>query len=129
MVEPESAETVRARFSKVIMPKSGVHEMRGGRSTESPGVIRKSTLLSLKASPDTGAAYHQLRSQAFQPGCTSVGSKYEPSPISFPVTRRMPCAHTESASARKAVSDESQAPGASVSVEKQRVEKVGSPRP
>ena len=75
MVVLESAGTVRARFSKVNSPNSGDHVIVGGWSTAAPGAIWKSTLLSWKPSPETGAAYHQFKSQAFQPGWTSTGSK------------------------------------------------------
>jgi hypothetical protein len=34
---PESAGSVRPRFSKVNMLKSGVHEITGGASTNGPG--------------------------------------------------------------------------------------------
>ncbi len=67
IVEADSAATVRARFSNVISPRSGDQAITGGASTAGPGSIRKSTLLSWKPSPDTGAAYHQVRSQAFHP--------------------------------------------------------------
>src|SRR2546422_10751982 len=87
IVELESAGTVRARFSNVNSARSGDHVITGGVSTAGPGVILKSTLLSWKPSPETGAAYHQFKSHAFQPGWTTVGSKYEPSPTSFPVIR------------------------------------------
>jgi len=62
-----------------------------------------------------GAAYHQLRSNEFQPGCVRIGSKYEPSPTILPATRRIPCARRESAIASTTVHVESQPPGASVS--------------
>src|SRR2546428_336662 len=65
IVEVDSEATVRARFSNVIMPRSGDQAITGGASTPGPGSMRKSTLLSWKPSPDTGAAYHQVRSQAF----------------------------------------------------------------
>ena len=67
IVEVESAATVRARFSNVISPRSGDQVITGGASTVGPASIRKSTLLSWNPSPDTGAAYHQVRSQAFHP--------------------------------------------------------------
>src|SRR3989475_6269838 len=67
MVEAESAATVRARFSNVIRPRSGDQVITGGASSAGPGAMRKSTLLSWKPSPDTGAAYHHLRSHAFHP--------------------------------------------------------------
>src|SRR5881628_3481670 len=111
------ARTVPARFSNVNSARSGDHVITGGVSTAGPGVILKSTLLSWKPSPETGAAYHQFKSHAFQPGWTIVGSKYEPSPTSFPVMRRSPRARTESAMASIAVNAESHAPGASVSTE------------
>src|SRR3989441_8394684 len=117
IVELESAGTVRARFSNVNSARSGDHVITGGVSTAGPGVILKSTLLSWKPSPETGAAYHQFKSHAFQPGWTTVGSKYEPSPTSFPVMRRSLRARTESAMASIAVNAESHAPGASVSTE------------
>src|SRR5437899_12470039 len=115
MVLVESAGTVRARFSNVISPRSGDHVMTGGASTAGPGVMSKSTLLSWKPRPDTGAAYHQLRSKVFQLGWVNVGSKYEPSPTTFPVTRRSPRARNDSAIASTTVHVESQPPGASVS--------------
>src|SRR6266568_1221715 len=117
MVELDSAGTVRARFSKVNSASSGDQVIAGGWSTAAPGAMWKSTLLSWKPSPETGAAYHQFKSHAFQPGWTTVGSKYEPSPTSFPVIRRSPRARTESAMASIAVNAESHAPGASVSTE------------
>ena len=117
IVVPESAGTVRARFSKVNSPRSGDQVIVGGSSTAAPGAMWKSTLLSWKPSPETGAAYHQLRSNAFHAGCTSVRSKDEPSPTTFPVMRRIPRARTESASRSTTVDVESQAPGASVSTE------------
>ena len=129
IVVPESAGTVRARFSNVNMLKSGVHVITGGASTAAPGAMWKSTLLSWKPSPEMGAAYHQFRSQVFHPGCTSVGSKYEPSPTSFPVMRRMPRAAMESARRSMTVNVESHVPAASVSTLKQRCDHVGSPRP
>ena len=46
IVDPESPGPVRARFSKVKSPSSGVQVIVGGRPTESEGVMRKSTLLS-----------------------------------------------------------------------------------
>src|SRR5437016_6297361 len=88
IVVDESAATVRARFSNVNRVRSGFHVITGGASTNAPGVIWKSTLLSWKPNPETGAAYHQLRSNEFQLGCVSIGSKYEPSPTILPVTRR-----------------------------------------
>ena len=75
MVEFESGGPVRARFSKLISPRSGDHVITGGRSTASPGAIVKSTLLPWNPSPDTGAAYQAFRSNAFQAGWMSVGSK------------------------------------------------------
>src|SRR5207249_11234131 len=65
IVEVDSAATVRARFSNVIRPRSGDQVITGGASTAGPGSMRKSTLLSWNPSPDTGAAYHQVRSHAF----------------------------------------------------------------
>src|SRR5439155_27236261 len=65
IVDVDSEATVRARFSNVIMPRSGDQTITGRASTPGPGSMRKSTLLSWKPSPDTGAAYHQVRSQAF----------------------------------------------------------------
>jgi len=67
IVVVDSAATVRARFSKVISPRSGDHVITGGASRAGPGSMRKSTLLSWNPSPETGAAYHQVRSQAFHP--------------------------------------------------------------
>src|SRR5258706_12200938 len=90
IVEDESAGTVRARFSNVNRLRSGVQVIVGGASTNGPGAIWKSTLLSWKPRPHTGAAYHQLRSKEFQPGCVSSGSKYQPSPTILPVTLRIP---------------------------------------
>src|SRR5437667_3350843 len=116
IVVDESAATVRARFSNVKRLRSGVHVITGGASTNAPGVIWKSTLLSWKPRPDIGAAYHQLRSNEFQPGCVSSGSKYEPSPTILPVTPRIPRARRDSAIASTAVHVESQPPGASVSI-------------
>src|SRR5258706_1785190 len=116
IVVDESAATVRARFSNVKRLRSGVQVNVGGASTSRPGGIWKSTLLSWKPRPDTGAAYHQLRSKEFQPGCVSSGSKYEPSPTILPVTRRIPRARSDSAIASTAVHVESQPPGASVSI-------------
>src|SRR5205823_12217659 len=75
MVVLESPGTVWARFSKVNSPNSGDQVMVGGWSTAAPGAMWKSTLLSWKPSPETGAAYHQFKSQAFQAGWTSTGSK------------------------------------------------------
>src|SRR5213078_1642391 len=129
MVVVESAGTVRARFSNVMSPRSGDHVITGGASAAGAGTMWKSTLLSWKPRPDTGAAYHQFKSHAFQPGCTSTGSKYEPSPTSLPVTRRSPWARIESAMASTAVNAESQAPGARLSTAKHRSDHVGSPRP
>src|SRR5947199_3447302 len=120
MVVLESAGTVRARFSKVNSPSSGDQVIVGGWCTAAPAATWKSTLLSWKPSPETGAAYHQFKSQEFQPGCVSVGSKYEPSPTIRPVTRRSPRARNDSAIASTAVHVESQPPGASVSTVKQR---------
>src|SRR3989449_5473461 len=59
IVEADSAGTVRARFSNVISPRSGVQAITGGASTAAPGSMRKSTLLSWKPSADTGVAYHR----------------------------------------------------------------------
>src|SRR5438552_16307535 len=129
MVVLESAGTVRARFSKVNSPNSGDQVIVGGRSTAAPGAIWTSTLLSWKPSPETGAAYHQFKSQAFHPGWTSTGSKYDPSPTSFPVTRLSPRARIESAIASTAVNAESHAPGPTLSTQKHRSDQVGSPRP
>src|SRR5207244_11391460 len=67
IVEVDAAGTVRARLSKVMRPRSGTQLIAGGASTAGPGAIWKSTLLSWKPRPDTGAAYHQVRSQAFHP--------------------------------------------------------------
>src|SRR5439155_24385180 len=67
MVVVESAGTVRARFSNVMSPRSGDHVITGGASAAGAGAMWKSTLLSWKPRPDTGAAYHQVRSHAFQP--------------------------------------------------------------
>ncbi len=120
---------MRARFSNVNIARSGVQVITGGASTVGPGAIWKSTLLSWKPSPETGAAYHQFRSQTFHAGCTSVGSKYEPSPMSFPLMRLMPRAAIESARRSTTVKVESHAPAASVSIPKQRCDQVGSPRP
>jgi hypothetical protein len=53
---------VSARWSSRPTPTSGESVMRGGTPTLSPEMMRKSTALSLKPSPVTGAAYHQLRS-------------------------------------------------------------------
>jgi hypothetical protein len=117
IVVPESAGTVRARFSKVNSPTSGDQVIVGGASTAAPGAMVKSTLLSWNPSPETGAAYHQLRSNAFQEGCTSVRSKAEPSPTTFPVMRRIPRARTESARRSTTANAESQPPGANVSTE------------
>src|SRR6266566_397260 len=97
IVVDESAATVRARFSNVNRLRSGVQVITGGASTNGPGVMSKSTLLSWKPRPDTGAAYHQLRSKVFQLGWVNVGSKYEPSPTTLPVTRRSPRARNDSA--------------------------------
>jgi hypothetical protein len=129
IVEPESAGPVRARFSKLIILRSGFQVIFGGWSRAAPGVIWKSTLLSWKPSPETGAAYHQFRSNDPQFQWTICGSKYEPSPTTRPVTRRMPRARTVSAMASTAVQVESHAPAASVSIPKQRSDQVGSPRP
>src|SRR5713226_9075428 len=115
IVVPESAGTVRARFSKVNSPTSGDQVIVGGASTAAPGAMLKSTLLSWNPSPETGAAYHQLRSNEPQFQCVSLGSKYDPSPTIRPVTRRSPCALSESAMASTAVHVESHTPGASVS--------------
>src|SRR5438309_1999114 len=60
MVEFESGGPVRARFSKLISPRSGDHVITGGRSTASPGAIVKSTLLPWNPSPETGAAYQAV---------------------------------------------------------------------
>ena len=46
-----------------------------GAPTSGPGPQAKSTLLSLNPRPDTGAAYHQLRSNPSQFGLTVSGSK------------------------------------------------------
>src|SRR5467141_5347744 len=46
IVVDESAVTVRARFSNVKRVRSGFHVITGGASTNGPGVIWKSTLLS-----------------------------------------------------------------------------------
>src|SRR5258708_19668560 len=78
---------------------------------------------------DTGAAYHQFRSQALHPEATVVGSNALPSPTILPVTRCTPCAMIESASRSIWVNVESQAPGASVSTPKHRADHVGPPRP
>src|SRR5690349_16503364 len=67
MVDVESAGTVRARFSNVTRPRSGDQVITGGASTLAPGAMWKSTLLSWNPRPDTGAAYHHVRSQAFHP--------------------------------------------------------------
>src|SRR2546428_3130903 len=75
MVELDSAGTVRARFSEVKRASSGDQVIAGGWSTAAPGAMWKSTLLSWKPSPETGAAYHQFKSHAFQPGWTSTASK------------------------------------------------------
>src|SRR2546430_11657153 len=45
IVEVDSEATVRARFSNVIMPRSGDQAITGGASTPGPGSMRKSTLL------------------------------------------------------------------------------------
>src|SRR6266478_3466375 len=66
MVEADSAGTVRARFSKVINPRSGVQAITGGASTAAPGSIRKSTLLSWKPSADTGAARSEEHTSELQ---------------------------------------------------------------
>src|SRR5258706_4342807 len=66
IVDDESAVTVRARFSNVKKPRSGFHVMTGGASTNGPGVILKSTLLSWKPRPEIGAAYQQIRSDQVQ---------------------------------------------------------------
>ena len=67
MVELESGGAVRARFSNVMRPRSGDQVITGGASRPGPGAMWKSTLLSWNPRPDTGAAYHQVRSHAFQP--------------------------------------------------------------
>ena len=66
MVELDSAGTVRARFSNVNRLRSGDQVITGGASTAGPGAMWKSTLLSWNPRPETGAAYHQFRSHAFQ---------------------------------------------------------------
>ena len=61
MVRGESTGTVRAALVNRTRPRSGSKVITGG----APGIvgeIRKSTLLSLKASAETGAAYHHERS-------------------------------------------------------------------
>src|SRR5258708_16536388 len=78
---------------------------------------------------DTGAAYHQFRSQALHPEATVVGSNALPSPTILPVTRCPPCAMIESASRSIWVKVESQAPGASVSTPTHPPHHVRSPRP
>src|SRR5258705_7514740 len=129
IVEPESAGPVRARFSNPIMPRSGLQVILGGWPSAAPGVIWKSTLLSWKPSPETGAAYHQFRSNDPQFQWTICGSKYDPSPMIRPVTRRTPAALMDSAIASTAVHVESQPPDARASIPKQRSDQVGSPRP
>src|SRR5436309_3888872 len=99
IVVDESAATVRARFSNVNRLRSGVQVITGGASTKGPGVMSKSTLLSWKPRPDTGAAYHQLRSKVFQLGWVTVGSKYGPCPTTLPATRRSPVPGKASATA------------------------------
>src|SRR5256885_16729456 len=85
IVVPESAGTVRARFSNVNMLKSGVHVITGGASTPPPGALWKATLLSWKPSPQKGAAYHQVRAQGVHPRGTSVRPKDEPSAPNLPL--------------------------------------------
>jgi hypothetical protein len=53
---------VDVRFSIVTSPKSGLNVIVAGAPTTDAGFQVMSMLLSLKPSPDTGAAYHQLRS-------------------------------------------------------------------
>src|ERR1041384_8260008 len=79
IVVPESAGTVRARFSNVNSCRAGFQSMTGGASTNGPGAIWESTPVWWDPRPDAGAAYHQLRSNEPQFQCVSVGSKYEPS--------------------------------------------------
>ena len=67
--------TVTVRFSKAMSPRLGDMVIDAGAPGAAPGPQAKSTLLSLKPSPDTGAAYHQLRSNASQSGLTVSGSK------------------------------------------------------
>ena len=67
--------TVTVRFSKATSPRSGLIEMTAGAPGAGPGCQVKSTLLSWKPSPETGAAYHQLRSNCSQLGWIEVGSK------------------------------------------------------
>src|SRR5207302_11315517 len=83
IVEVDSEATVRARFSNVIMPRSGDQVITGGASTPEPGSMRKSTLLSWKPSPDTGAAYDQVRSQALDADWIMLGWTWDPRRASF----------------------------------------------
>src|SRR5438132_13828640 len=83
----ESAGTVRARFSKVNNPSSGDHVIVGGWFTAAPGAMWKSTLLSGKPCPETGAAYQQFTSHAFQPGWNRTGEKYDSPATLRPVPR------------------------------------------
>src|SRR5258705_2661017 len=76
IVEDDSAGTVRARFSNGKRLKSGVQVTVGGASTDGPGVIWKSTLLSWKPRPHNGAAYHHFKSKEFQPRIASTSSRH-----------------------------------------------------
>ena len=75
MSEGPPAGTVTVRFSKTTSPRSGDIVITAGVPGAVPGPQTKSTLLSLKPRAETGAAYHQLRSNSSQPGCTVAGSK------------------------------------------------------
>ena len=62
MVSSWPRATVRVRFSRVTSPKSGENASLTGGPAVSVVEYSMSMLLSLKPSPLTGAAYHQLRS-------------------------------------------------------------------
>ena len=131
MSDSPPAATVTVRFSKATSPTSGDIVISAGAPGAVPGPQSKSTLLSLKPSAETGAAYHQLRSNASQPGCTS--GRLEVAAVADEVAVDLADAARAESFGQLAQAGErsrvSQAPSRSVSVAKQRLPKVGSPRP